>query len=44
MTDKRRTLLWILEDYAITLDNNGTRELIDRIVAEGNSQMLVLRN
>ena len=37
MTDKRKTLLWILEDHERQLASCGTRELIDRIVAEGNS-------
>ena len=38
MTDKRKTLLWIIEDpNAVLADSSGTRQLIDKIVAEGNS-------
>ena len=47
MTDKRKTILWILEDSERQLAANGnentTKKLIDKIVAEGNSQMLVMR-
>lgn len=46
MTDKRKTLLWIIEDYDSTVLNdssNSTRELIDQIIEGGNTQMLVMR-
>ena len=46
MTDKKKTLLWFLDDPQAQLVNDtesGTKQLIDSLVSQGNSQMLVLR-
>lgn len=40
MTDKERTLLWLIEDGAA---NMSDRSVLDQLVALGNTQMLVLR-
>ncbi len=40
MTDKKKTLLWIIEDIQ-ALQNQ--KQLIDRVIHDGNAQMLVLR-
>ena len=41
MTDKKKTLLWHIENEA---NAACFQPLIDRIVTEGNSALLVLRN
>ena len=40
MTDKKKTLLWVIQDEQAA---RSYMPLIDRTIAEGNSQMLVLR-
>ena len=41
MTDKKKTLLWIIEDPQDLPKSSSA--LLNRIVAGGNSQMLTLR-
>ena len=45
MTDKKKTILWLIEDVDALLqkDECATEFVIDSFVREGNSQMLVLR-
>ena len=40
MTDKKKALLWLIEDSQAA---ESFAPILDRIVAEGNSSMLVLR-
>ena len=41
MTDKKKTLLWIIEDQQDLPESSSA--LLDKIIAGGNSQMLTLR-